>query len=552
MIIDRIKENNIPINKDIIEGIPRLMLQEIEQYIRVMFTSIFDTGPEELKFLGIEMAKPWEAYLERTKVRSGRKMNVRDNKNTKIAPSKGFPIEDKNFYMIKVSISWDNEKIDTIKIFIPFLDQDGLIKINGSVFSLSPVLSDKNISVDKNNIFCPIELREKLTFRKVSHNLYKNGAFYTSTIAHENIYRGKKDSGKNASLKQILPYFLFAKYGMIGAFKRYLDTDIVTGMGDEINTTDFPIKIWDIYESTKHKPTKFSKPGAYYGTDLKIAIRRKDITKNFLLNQMIGGVYYLADRYPEKIELKHLDNTQLWRQLFAYIIKDKNSTLEVMLEQADRNIRSIDTYLDPITKSMFHRNGVDVDNFYDLLAYIGEVFVTKMRSDNSTTNYYEKRLVLLKHIVEPLVCRVNDFVYTVNRTKANKPDKKILPKVIRKLVATRIYSTTLESINNKNSCINSFSTSSDNMLFDLQTLVVSQSDHNRPKNKNKPNPLDDPSKKISASMLEVLSPLGATKSEPSGTNRLNCFVDIDTEKDFSIKKRESLYKIIEDVTIAIS
>lgn len=552
MIIDRIKERNVPINPDIIEGIPKLMLAEIEDYIKVMFKAIFDTGPEELQFLGIEMAKPYEAYIERTKVRSGRKSNVRDAKNAKIAPSKGFPIEDKNFYMIKVFISWRGEKIDSTKVFLPFPDDLGLIRINGSLFSFSPVMADKNISVDKNNIFCPIELCEKLTFRRLSHNLYKNGTFYTSTIAHENIYRGKRDATKNPSLKQILPYFLFAKYGMIGAFKRYLDTDIVTGMGDEINTTDFPVEEWDIYESTKRKPAKFSRPGMYIGTDLKVAIRRKDITKNFLLNQMIGGVYYLADRYPEKIEIKHLDNTQLWRQLFAYIIKDKNSTLEVMLEQADRNIKSIDTYLDPITKAMFQRNGVYVDNFYDLLAYIGEVFVTKIRNSNSTTNYYDKRLVLLKHIVEPLVVRVNDFVRQVNRTKANKPGKEILPKVIKQLLSTRIFPTVLESINNKNSCINSFSTSSDNMLFDLLTLVVSQSDHNRPKNKNKPNPLDDPSKKISSSMLEVLSPLGATKSEPSGTNRLNCYVEINTAKDFSIERRKSLTEIIDAVERAIS
>lgn len=524
------------------------MLKDLPKYVEIMFTSIFDSGPEELKYVGMEMARPYEAYIERTKVRSGRKRNIRDKHNSRIAPTKGFPIEEKDFYMVKIYVSWHGEIMET-KQFLPFPDQDGLLKINGSTFSFSPVLADRNISVTKDSVFVPLELREKLTFRRTTHTLYKNGILYTATIANENIYRGSKN--KKSSLKQILPHFLFAKYGLVTAFKKFLDTDIVVGEGDEINNVDFPIHQWDIYESTREKPAKFARVGAYVGSEIKFAIKRKDVKKHFLLNQMIGGAYYLIDRFPERIERQHIDNPQLWRRIFAIVIKDKNTTFDVMLEQADRNIRSIDTYVDPMTRNSFKRHGVEVDDFYELLAYIGEIFTPRMRSAGETINYYDKKLILLRYICESLIYRVNQFVYTISRYKANKPDRLILPKSIKQQLSSNLYPTILESINDKNACINSFSTSSDNKLFDLSTLVIQQSDYNRPNKKNKISPLDDASKKISASMLEVLSPLGATKNEPAGTNRLNPFVIIDKKNGFEIVQREELRETVDRVRNAI-
>jgi hypothetical protein len=534
-LFDRLAENNPKMNELICAGIVTEQLKHTESYVDEVLRCASSSFIEGFEYVSYRQCTPYEEFNEQTRERYSKRI---------------FEMSKSNFYMISLNFRFMGKDLPPRYMYLPYVNDAGLMTVNGSQFVVNPVLTDKVFSVDHETIFMPIT-RDKLIFERITHSFLVDEERRHPSVVWGHIHKVAKrkttlsmSNGLKVKPVTTIPHYLFAKYGVTETFKRFYDTDIIAG-GIEINRDAYPEKEWVICRSRGIKPLCVT--GVTYSPpDLRIAIRRTDYSER--LEPLLGGLFYLADLFPSRVAVEWIDSTVMWQILLGICIYKNGESEGKLLTYMATHLDSLDEYVDTLVKKNLSEEDVFCDNIYELFVYIMDN-MTQMLISAEPATMYGKRLTILRYLLLDFVISVFNLTYALKR-KANSIDRELTESDVRKILdkTIKINAVSGSLTTESHGEVNTMAYPGDNKIFKITSRAIPQS-HTTGK-KQSTSLLSDPGKHLHSSIAEVGSYGNQPKFDPTGQSRLNPFLNVGV--DGNIKRAPEHKEILDSVQERIS
>lgn len=497
----------------------------LENYIDKLMECVEEGLPEGMEYDGPRRATPKEQWKEETRPRYSKRT---------------FDITESNVYMMRYHFKYKGQKLPPINLYLPYVRPGGLIYLRGALYGISPVLTDRAVSVGQNSIYIPLT-RDKLNFYRLVHHFRVDDRQENSFVIHSLIHHGAdRKTGPAApktKMETSLAHYLFCKYGVREAFMKMANAEVFVGLPKMVNDKTFSPDEWHICHTTGLKPKTYTQHG-YDHTDIRLAIRKKDW--NPLTRGMVGGFFYVADHFPDRVIPEDVDDIRLWRILLGYSLfpKSGHSDGKHVIDMTT-HIESLNVYIDKMAKDELADDGVFVDDLFELLAHVIETFPDRVLSASDSVNtMYDKRLSVLRYIAEPIIIKAFWFMYHLRN-----PKKKLTYEEIRKYMR-KITRDAIFEINHNHGEVKSVASPNDNMIFNITSNMVLQADSKGTATAGGGG-FNDPSKYLHASQAEVGSFSHLPKSEPSGRSKINpC---LETKPDGTIVRNPEFQELLDKV-----
>lgn len=502
------------LNPLLAEGLAAGHMQRVEEYVDQVFTLTAKGFPPGLEYHGYKRCTPQEEFRERTRRRDNRQV---------------FDIAESHIYMVSYHFKYMGKDLPEMFLYLPYVGDAGTIKLGGSLFTISPVLADRVISVGISNVFIRL-LRGKVTFMRTPHQIYADDKRETVQITHGLIYN-KNDRQKRfettIKINSVLPHYLFCKYGVKETFKKYGNTDIVIG-GPEITPESHPASDWVIcesmYDKMRHagvKPKALSR-AIYDPTVIRVAVRRNDFTP--LVRQLVGGFYYVVDHFPDRLTLEHIEATSFWKIMLGNILISGRVNAGILFTDMDEHINSLDEYIDIPVAVNLRDIGIHINDFYDLMVVVMEKFSDwTLEAGDNINSLYNKELSILYYVMYEITSAIFKLYFKL-KAGANKIMNE---KEVINIFRTHLRTGLIFSIRKMHGEITASSYSGDNKALKFTSVLVPQQDTNRLKSRKGRTGIEDPTRRLHVSVAEVGGYSNIPKSEPSGRSRLNLFLKVD-------------------------
>lgn len=481
--------------------------QELIKYVDQIMRSASRGFPAGLEYINCVRATPYEEFQEATR---------------KKGPKRTFDTARSDIYMMRYNFAWNGVKMEPRYMYLPFVSDAGSITISGSRFNVSPILSDRVISVGVTNIFVRL-LRDRLTFERDSWHYMVDGKRETVQVSWAEIYH------KNSKMRKLKPtvkafctltHYLFCKYGFTDTFMKFGNCRPVVG-GLEINATTYPPEEWVICSSTQVKPRGVGRV-FYEPTNIRLAIRREEITP--MVKNMVGAFFYVADHFPTRVLPEWVDAKRMWMILLGHIIFSGNINEGKLYSDIEDHISSLDEYLDGLVIQKLKEIGQPVNDIYELFALVIENFNNwLLEAADKVASMYDKELSILYYVLYEISSAIFKLYFKLKA--ASK--KQLSDKEIKNTMNLTLKTGLIFSINKNHGEVSSLSSPGDNKAFKITSVLVPQSGSNRLSSRKDRAVLSDPAKRLHVSVAEVGGYANLPKSEPSGRSRLNPHVRVD-------------------------
>ena len=495
-------------NSVMVRGLAVNRVAKIEEYIENVFKSAAKSFPPGLEYIGYRRCSPIEEYTESTR--------SRNNKRTA-------DIARSDIYMCKYQLRWQGKDLPVKYIYLPFLREGGLMWLGGSPYHISPVLTDKVISVGFDSIFVRL-LRDKLTFKRCYHGYVIDGRRETIQVVWSQIYRNSSAKRKvppTTKANSTVIHYLLAKMGFYATMRKLLGFDpIVSEVPFDRN--EYPNKDWVVCSSSQLKPTTYI--GEFYkGTSIQIAVPRS--RWNNTTKSIIGSVFYLLDHFPTRLTLNSLDNKELWMILLGHIIFSGNYTEGKLYKSIYEHFVSLEEYIDDVIAMKLSESGYPVSDLYDLLGLMIQHFNEWLAGIKGSINsVYGKDLEIDYYVGFETTSGIFRFVFNLNKQAARKEltEKDVIDILNRNIKPRGVY-----KLRSGNLAVSGMNYSGDNIYPKVTAIMAEQESLPGPKRGKHKRKVPDVTKRLHMSMLEVGSLLYLPKNNPTPTARMNPYTSFD-------------------------
>lgn len=527
-----IAEDTPKINPSIGHGLAVEHMKQAEKYIDDVFRAAAQGFPPGLEYVGCKRCTPQEEFDENTKSKNNKRV---------------FDVARSNIYMMKYLFRWkgaDGKVVDLPPryLYLPFVEDAGTITLGGSRFNISPILSDRVISIGVDNIFVRL-LRDRLTFERFTHYYMENDQRTSAWVAHSLIYhKNPKEKKAHLPVKAncTLMHYLLCKYGFKDTFLKFANCTPVVG-GEEINHSNHPADEWVICSTSygvNYKPKGLGR-GFYKPSQLRVAIKREEYTPK--VRSMICGFFYVVDHFPEQVQPEWVENRDRWMDLMGTILWG-NMLLGQLHEKMKDHISSLDEYLDVLVrKKLTDINHARITNVYELfdlvIENIDEWLVT---AKDKIASMYDKELSILYYVLFDITTAIFRLYFKLKaQSKKELTQKEIIATMNLTLRTGLVF-----SITKNHPEVSTISVPGDNKAFKVTALLKPQTATNKNVRKDRAS-INDPTKRLHASVAEVGGYANLPKAAPDGRERLNPTVEFDHNGVIvrSAKRRELLDEV---------
>ena len=547
--------NHIPkLTDEIVNGYAVKEIQFAEAFVDERLRCAEASFPEGLVYVDYRRVLPHEEYRQATESRSGKPV---------------FDVARSDRYMVAYEFNYHGEKI-VLHIYLPYVRDGGVITLKGATFAVSPVLADKGISFGTNSAFVQV-VRSKMTFNRDVYHYTASGirvekVYVVSGKLH---YRSEKKAEANGApglktANTTVAHYLFGKYGVHESFRMFQGVEVVVGLPGEVNEENYPFEIideetgevssgWVVCGSMGHQP-KAIKRKDWQPPQVKIAVRYDDY-KDSVIRSMVGGFFYVADLFPERVD--HLaaegmdgseDEIRLWRILLGKIIGGVSGGDGEVARDINEHYNSLDLYIDEKTRRDLEKGDILVDNLYELLMILQEkLSQSTIQEVDAISSMADKQLMVLRYMLSDINDKIFWMLFSLHKKVAQ--GKELTMNDVRRTLQRQLSREMIMNLRNggKHGEVSSISSPGDNKFFKITRNVVLQTDSSGINRRGKKAPTDE-SKFLHATQLEYGSVTVLPKSEPTG-RQLNPHSRVDGEGN--LVGRRSFAPIIENVQTMI-
>jgi hypothetical protein len=514
------EEDLPPFNEKIVNGFATYEIPKVVKWVKTLFESIQETFPKGMKFKGITRCTPYQEYNEAT-----RRHNQRTIKGSQRST---FDIAESYVYMVGIENEYKGQKLKTRYLSLPYVTDGGFIKISDSLYTITPILIDRVISVMRRAIFVRLIKTRFNVHRLLQHFVLDREEVHAhvvwSKIHQKDVARDHTDTDIVAA-ESTLAHYLFCKYGVIEAFKQFANCDVIVGTDDTITPEKYPESDWIIARTRRDVATGpvplRKRDSSYQATRIRLAFPRQQLTP--MVHNLIGGFYYVADHFPDKVRFlpeyttrqtssKLEDEKRLWWLILGHLVSPTSGVGQVINEMAG-HIRSLDEYIDPIVRKQLSDIGFQVNNVYQLFAILIEQFDPMLlEGKKHLSSMWNKEMninLVLFEISKPIV--ELGFSMLKLAEEENLTADKINAKIAAHIKTGAVY-----RIYKSSGAVSANSYPGDNKVFKITTMLVPQQHANKSKRKKANLQLRDPINQAHSSLLGVGGPFALKKSHPSG------------------------------------
>lgn len=501
-------------NQEITQGYAKPQLDQAKEYIDSILYCAQSGFPEGLEFKGSTRVRPQEEYDILTGGKNATERVFWDTTRVDVTMVKyHFTYLDPNS---KDKVPKD---LKPFFLFLPFVDECGMITIAGKKYHVKPVLADPLLSVTGDEIFVPFN-STNITFHRTSYPIIigreKRKIYITHGIIHHQFKQlmNRPVKGNRWRISSNAHY-LFCKYGVKETFSRYAKADVIFGTEETVNTDLYPEDEYTIYQSASTGTLRHKKD-IYIHHGVRLAVPNADVSND--VDSLVAAFFYVLDHFPDEIQEVGYQHNGWWMVRLGQIMFDEKMSSGNYYSKVLDHIASVDRYVDEMVVEQLQNERIWAKDMYDFLFYLIQVF-TKLvieRSD-SVNSMYGKRLTVNRYVLSNFVENIFRMVFQLSMNKAKAPTESQITSALSRAFSTRRKT----NLNASPQFVSVTQSSSDCRYFKITSEVVPQ-DHARPKG-SKPNrsQLRDDSLKLHVSLADVGCFAGMNKSEPIGRNRLN-------------------------------
>jgi hypothetical protein len=505
------------INDRVARGMAMEQMENAVSEIDATICSIRGSFPEGFEYVGYKICDPRTEFLETTRQREGNKRKVELSRNS--------------FILIRLDFTLRGLPLRPAYTYVPFMEEDGSIMyIRHKRYSIHAVLADAAFSIGVDSVFVPLN-KKRLNFERTSQHFYMNGVIQSTYVVWSWVHTSaKRKSTTKSVIYSTMAHYLFSKYGVTETFKEFASADVVVG-GDEIHAGTYPDAEWAIFQSTGIQPRagrdeKYAvcKPGAYTKTRLRIAIPKSQL--NDTVMSIVGGFFYIVDRFPLKIEAEHVDDTTLWKLLLGIIINGPGASSGLLINEIENHLQSITEYVDNIDKKNLSNAGLpNCNDIYELFAHIMELLGHQQHNRNRRlSNLVGKHLVTLRYALFDTIREINYLMFTLRNAQHKKQE--LTEQDYNNMLQKHIKPSTSFKMTNGHGEITTISTASDNMYVGITSTMVPQENADPMSGEKSRITLSDPVRHLDSSLPLVATYNAVRKSDPTGLDVINLFVNV--------------------------
>lgn len=537
--IDFIDNDTPKLNPLLANGIAVEHMKHSEKYLDDIFQDVFKNFRGQIDYLGLKRITAYEEY-EQTKKKTGKnKRPVFD-----LAPS--------DLYMVKVSFRLHDNKGQSHDInrylYLPNVGEAAGITLSAAKYFISPVLSDKVISIGVNNVFVRL-LCDKLTFERLSHTVVIDGVRNSIQTPWAMIYhKNAKAKALRARIKAetTIAHYMFCRYGVSETFKRFAKVEPIIGE-EEINIVNYPANEWTIFSTAYDNPA--IKPKGCRGvtgwtpTKIKIAVKTAEVTPK--VKNLITGFYYVTDHFSGKVLTKYVDNVRMWKIIMGLIIFSETISEGKLHDDINEHFKSLDNYVDPYaiaklkTLKRVDRPITDIYQLFDLI--IDKLNDWLLNANDEINTMYDKEFGVLYFVLMEITKNIYLLYYKL--TAAAK--KGLTINEVNNIMNMTLRVGLIHAIRKNHGEVRVETTSGDNKALKITSILVPQTSSNTQNSRKDRSGVSDPSKRLHASIAEVGGYLNLPKNEPDGRSRLNLCQIVERQED--VTRNPKFQALLEDV-----
>ena len=411
--------NTPKINHHLSEGLASYYVKHFVEYIDGFFeSSIKNNNLPQIKYEGYRYVTPQEeaGYLSA-------------NGNYDIAKS--------DIYSVAYIFSFEGRQVRRL-IQIPNVSKGDLMYLNGTLYNLFMVLSDKMIMPEHGGrVFIKV-LRDKVMPKRMPYSILINDIVENDYIVSAKIYRQKSGKSKPSEFLYTrslttIGHYLFGKYGFTQTFKKYLNITPILGTDKEITKQAYPSNQYVLFKSRQVKP-KTALQTDYVATNLVVAIKKEEYS--LTVKSLLTSFYYIVDHFPNLITKESVDVVdkesglyEVWLYTIGLIISGLERSEPATKELVRGHYASLERYVDDMVKKMLEQQfkgcfGRKIENFYDELFIVLENFNkwVIMAESNNMDPIFERYLEILYYLAYTIIESFNTMSFNWNRKiNSNKP-----------------------------------------------------------------------------------------------------------------------------------
>lgn len=536
-LFDLVHQRTPKFNDRIAEGFAVRPMQLVEPYVDRIIRTAAEEFPPGLTYEGYERCNVFEEYNEITK---------RINKQQGTATRSTFELAPSYLYLVRYKFKFNGEDLDPRPVYLPFVGQAAMLQIRGSTFSISPVAADNGLSVGSDNLFIPLN-KLKFTFKRTPHHFMVDGERETAQVVYARVHQSSPPKGFKMMVQGFttMPHYLFAAMGVTETFRKYLGADVVIGDPMTVNTETYPASEWMIC-GTAH--TAIAKPRGvkdkmYVASNIRLAIRREHY--NLTAREMIGGFFYVADHFPDRVLPEYVDDPRLWANLIGSFLFGTSKSEGKIAEEMAHHMVSLRGYMDAESKMTLHSAGIEAETIYDFFFHMVETFSQRItQSQSEVSSLYNKRLMVLYYVMKDVREAINNFAFRVAAPRKKPLTKNDINKMLRDYLKPLL----VMGLNKDHVEVNSVSVPGDNMYFKVTSQMSLQTDTKSGRGRGGGSP-NDASKHLHVSVAEDGSYSTMNKSDATGRRKINPYAKTD-EKDTLIRNPD-LVDMLDEVQAKI-
>jgi hypothetical protein len=500
-IFSEVKKNLPEFNRFLLKDYRKTEINRCADYISIVYkeaVKLFDNPNEKLEYIGYRTLSPQE--------------RVEYQLNSKWQNSQiDIRISELELYEYKFLFQ---QKEYMIYLYLPYSSNDAIV-ISGISYYMLLAIVERVIYHIENGINIKV-MRSPLHFWRLSSPTYSttNGLIFMDPLiivkAHSKSVKKSKSGAKTSVI-----LYLLTQYGLNGTLEKFgfssnslifTENDIYT---DRMNGIEVPeylhnfvsIKIKDnIYINIKEEYLE----NKYYRRIVTSIINAFKSIKKCSLDQINMDIYF-------------------WKFLLGKCIYGNAISKDALLiNHVNNHLKSLSTYLDPITIMQLDKLDIHCKNIYELFA---EVFLKldDWLVNKTVTNLYEKKISVLELLLAELVKRIFKHFYDIEQkhqalTKDNIGKLlKINSKIINNIYACDVLHSSPSQYN-------------DNALISILGRKIRQpANQNSRKKQIQENILNSPDHRFDATFGGIESLFTIPSSNPGIGGSINPFAIIDEE-----------------------
>lgn len=482
-----------PFNPIIANGVAERQMRNPHLIIDEVIRRLAGSFPPGFEYIRYSLPTPKEEYL--MKVSSG---------------DKRIDLSRSDVYLMKLHFSFQGKPLPPRAIYLPFVRKWGEIYIRGALFTLLPILVSVSFDVSKGSLFLS-STKYKFIFNRETHPVLRNGVLIDCDVHSSRIHHGKKEvsrqpGAENVTCSHMCAIYLFIKYGITEAFKRFAGADILIDDG----TMEIDNNLYTTYESIKKKPNRV-KVVKYTPTNVRIHVRHECVNRN--VESFVGAAFYIIDRFPDRLTLSELESGLMWGLILMKIVFGHQVNEGKLQNELTKHIASLERYVDADLVSRLAEEDIYIDTIYDLLAYvIGNA--SKLLNGNSSASMVGKKLVTAPYVLSDITQAIVKCLYTISHKK------NLTEGDIQTTFRNTLGIDLIKKINSGHKEVKVISTPNDNGFISVTHIILPQSKANDG-GKDSQSISDINLAKVEAS-IALSGMLGKqTKADPGGKDGLN-------------------------------